>query len=224
MGQRFSQQAASDTKRHSREYSRPQSQRLRREPRSEKTCVGDVESASRRNHRRERKSSRTRTTIEDQGNQFSYFPSGVTDGNIGSPRRQQKYGRSKKQRDHPGPNDQNYRRTHQDKEHPVAVQITNTKLGSTKSRASNPGSRLSRTHAKKECIICTDTRSLHHFPDQTPTAHCTHDTNVCRRCLRTWIESSFATKVWNEMTCPVCAAQMQYNDVRAFAPKDVFRR
>ncbi|KAF1913792.1 hypothetical protein BDU57DRAFT_456246 [Ampelomyces quisqualis] len=102
--------------------------------------------------------------------------------------------------------------------------MTNTKSQSTKSRSSKPGSHHSKTHPNKECIICTDTRSSHHFPDVPPTAQCTHDSNVCRRCLRAWIKTSLSTKIWTELSCPICAAQLQHADVRALAAKEVFRR
>jgi hypothetical protein len=89
---------------------------------------------------------------------------------------------------------------------------------------SNPHSRHSKPLATKECLICTDTRSLQHFPNRPPTVSCVHDTSVCRRCLRTWIQSESSIKIWNEINCPICATRMQYHDIHEFAPKDVFRR
>lgn len=85
-------------------------------------------------------------------------------------------------------------------------------------------SRHSKPPTTKECLICTDTRSLHHFPDRPPTESCLHDTSVCRRCLRTWIQSESSIKIWNEINCPICAARMQHPDIREFAPKEVFHR
>lgn len=80
------------------------------------------------------------------------------------------------------------------------------------------------TISKKECVICADIRSLTHFPSRPPTDECNHANDVCRRCLRTWIQSEFLTKVWNEIKCPVCSIRMQYADMQAFAPHDIFRR
>ncbi|KAJ4374123.1 hypothetical protein N0V83_002864 [Neocucurbitaria cava] len=76
----------------------------------------------------------------------------------------------------------------------------------------------------KECIICTDTRSLHRFPNRPPTTQCTHEVDTCRRCLRKWIQSEFTTKIWNEINCPICSKRLQHSDMREFAPRDVFRR
>lgn len=73
-------------------------------------------------------------------------------------------------------------------------------------------------------MICTDSRSLRHFPKRAQTAHCTHDVNTCRRCLRKWIQSSFKTKLWDQINCPECGLRMQYDDIREFAPPEIFRR
>lgn len=223
MGQLISHQVASATESHIRGKYRPQRQHLKREPPSKQASVGDSLSAPKRAHRKEPKSSRTRSTNEEQGIRSNPPPSKAIQGNIGSPRRQEKYGRNKKQRRDSGTSDQNHLRTHQDEGASIAAP-TNPNDRLAKPHSSNTGSKRSKARPTKECIICTDTRSLHHFPTQTPTEQCTHDIDVCRRCLRRWIESSFTTKMWNEMTCPVCAAQMQYDDVRAFASKEVFRR
>jgi hypothetical protein len=115
-------------------------------------------------------------------------------------------------------------RTYRDEETPLTSRPADTTTRSAKPRSSNTRSQRSKARPTRDCIICTDTRSLHHFPNQKPTAQCTHNIDVCRRCLRKWIESSFVTKMWNEITCPVCSEQMQYDDVRTFASKEVFRR
>ena len=82
----------------------------------------------------------------------------------------------------------------------------------------------SRPRETKDCVICADTLSLHRFPIRPPTVQCQHAVDVCRRCLRTWIQSEFATKIWDEMNCPVCSTRMQYEDMHEFAPNGVFRR
>jgi DNA-directed RNA polymerase subunit RPC12/RpoP len=76
----------------------------------------------------------------------------------------------------------------------------------------------------RECMACTDSRALRHFPTRAPTFECEHDVNTCKRCLRTWITMQFETKMWNEIGCPECSARIQYEDMRDFAPEAVFRR
>ncbi|KAF1841757.1 uncharacterized protein K460DRAFT_255016, partial [Cucurbitaria berberidis CBS 394.84] len=76
----------------------------------------------------------------------------------------------------------------------------------------------------KDCIICTDTRSLSRFPSRPPSTQCAHEVDVCRRCLKKWIQSESATKIWDEINCPVCSMRLQHKDMREFASHDVFRR
>ncbi|KAJ4984141.1 E3 ubiquitin-protein ligase RNF19B [Stagonosporopsis vannaccii] len=77
---------------------------------------------------------------------------------------------------------------------------------------------------KKECVICTDNRCLSHFPSHAPTERCSHKADVCRRCLRQWITTTFAEKVWDEVNCPMCSERLDYEDVREFAPSEIFRK
>ncbi|KAF2656696.1 hypothetical protein K491DRAFT_578106, partial [Lophiostoma macrostomum CBS 122681] len=75
-----------------------------------------------------------------------------------------------------------------------------------------------------ECMVCAESRSIRHFPQRPPTAQCTHSVNTCRRCLRSWIKTQFANRIWDQIGCPECQRTMQYTDVREFAAADVFRR
>ncbi|ORY02460.1 hypothetical protein BCR34DRAFT_591901 [Clohesyomyces aquaticus] len=77
---------------------------------------------------------------------------------------------------------------------------------------------------KRDCLVCTESRPLRRFPKRPPTALCTHEINTCKHCLRNWIRSEFKSKVWDQIHCPECRVHMQYEDVRDFAPSDVFRR
>lgn len=77
---------------------------------------------------------------------------------------------------------------------------------------------------RKECVVCADDRPLHRFPNHPPTTRCTHEVNVCRQCLRTWIASEFASKIWDEIDCPICSLRLQHEDMQEFAPSQIFRR
>jgi hypothetical protein len=103
------------------------------------------------------------------------------------------------------------------------VQTPSTLRPESRSYLSNSGSQGRQPRQKKECVICTDSRSLSRFPSDPPTAQCNHDADVCRRCLRTWINTTFASKIWNEINCPICSVRLAYEDVREFAPTEVFR-
>lgn len=101
-------------------------------------------------------------------------------------------------------------------------------LGSTtsepRSQALHSGSRRCRPQPRKECVVCTDSHLLSQFPSEPPTARCIHDADVCRRCLRTWISTSFSSKTWNEINCPTCAERLMIKDIRDFAPSEIYRQ
>lgn len=94
----------------------------------------------------------------------------------------------------------------------------------SKSEASLPVPRRRRSRPKKECVVCTESRSLSHFPYEPPTARCAHDVDVCRRCLRTWISTSFSSKTWDDVNCPICAERLSIDDIREFAPSGIYRQ
>lgn len=81
-----------------------------------------------------------------------------------------------------------------------------------------------RTQEKRECVICANERSLYHFPSRPPTIECEHHIDVCKRCLRIWIEVQYQTQVWNDINCPTCSSLLTLPDMRDFAPTDIFKR
>jgi DNA-directed RNA polymerase subunit RPC12/RpoP len=93
-----------------------------------------------------------------------------------------------------------------------------------RSQNSLTASHCRRSRPEKECVVCTDSRSLPRFPSEPPTARCAHDADVCRRCLRTWISTSFSSKAWDEINCPTCAERLMIEDVRHSAPSEVYRQ
>lgn len=76
----------------------------------------------------------------------------------------------------------------------------------------------------RECSICTSTLPVHRFPTQPPTSACSHESSTCRHCLRTWLRTCIDTRLWDQITCPECAAQLQYEEVRKCAERKVFER
>lgn len=147
------------------------------------------------------------------------------DGNIGVSIRQPKYGRSKTA-EKPARTKRDRHQFVRKPETPPAQTKSKAKAHyhNNKSHASRSSRHRKDSHKTKECIVCTDTRPLHRFPNRPPTEACAHDPDVCRRCLRTWIESEFSIKIWNEINCPICAARMKHADIHDFAPKDVSKR
>jgi hypothetical protein len=223
MGQLLSRQATpvkqqQDLNRHALQSS------PRRYGRSFEARVGSDRLNSSVIHRNDGSSSRKRNKLGAQGNSAYSQPSKEAHGNVGAPRRQQKYVRGQALSDQNKVKDATYQRTRKSNPAPSDGKTRGKNSRKTRLPESKSASRHTNSQATKECIICTDIRSLQHFPDRRPTEECTHEIDVCRRCLRKWIQSEFSTKMWNEINCPICTARMQHDDIRAFAPHQVFRR
>jgi hypothetical protein len=219
MGQFLSRQATPTRKQHQQHQNISQN-RPRRHKRSSETHIGNGRPDARENLKSHRTSSRIRSTNHAPDIKTSLHSLREIDGNVGIPRRQPKYIRgqaskaSTKVKDRPRKSDTTQ----------PPSRTKDPKTSRTLLHHSKPAPRHPHPKQIQDCIICTDTRSLHRFPSRPPTRSCTHAPNVCSRCLRTWIETSSSTKIWNEIDCPVCATRMQYDDIRAFAPREVFQR
>lgn len=117
------------------------------------------------------------------------------------------------------------RRTNQPHE-PQSQTDRNTLSSKAHSRKGNSGIRVSvKTLAPtQECLICVESRPVSRFPSRPPTLQCSHPPHVCRPCLRKWIHSEFKSRVWDQLNCPECSSKMQHDDVKEFAPFEVFRK
>jgi hypothetical protein len=217
MGQLLSRQVTPARPQLNRSRNVPQSQHSRHE-RSSEVHVDDSRAAPKASHRNDRFPSRAQHTTSALGSKARLHSLREVDGNVGAPRRQQKYVRGKASKDH------SYRSVCKSDNPQPSDKPRDAKSQKVHVNVSKSGSHNTKSRVTKECIVCTDNRSVHHFPNRAPTEHCDHDANICRRCLRIWIQSEFSTKIWNEINCPMCAARMQYNDIHDFAPKEVFRR
>jgi hypothetical protein len=217
MGQLLSQQAASVRPQRDRNQRISHSRRSSSEQPLYDGPSNVARTISKTGRRDVRDLSRTHnTTSSAQINKSNPHALRTIDGNIGVPRRQQKYGRSKTLK-------KDTARTHQHKSesNPTNLTLPNLALHPLDPRHSQS---QSSPHLTKHCLICLTSRSLHHFPSRPPTAQCTHPIDTCRRCLRAWIASEFSVKIWNEISCPICFKRMKHADIRTFAPSHVFRR
>jgi hypothetical protein len=222
MGQSHSRQAAPVRSQITTRRDGLERRRSKRTQRPTEVHVDGSWVTARSSHQNDQTAPRTRTAIDALSNRNVSQPSGEVDGNIGAPRRQQKYRRGKAADDLTKPRAQQ----RDPKDDGIGFNEQPNRLLNPRSRSyrSKNGSRHVKTSPVIECIICTDTRPHYRFPDRPPTEQCTHHADACRRCLRKWIQSEFSTKIWNEINCPICAARMQYDDIRRFASHEVFRR
>jgi hypothetical protein len=73
------------------------------------------------------------------------------------------------------------------------------------------------------CVVCGDDKRVSEMPGQI-TSSCEHKPNMCNDCVGQWIASSLDTTAWDRLRCPECPQLLAYENVRAFADRDVFDR
>lgn len=102
--------------------------------------------------------------------------------------------------------------------------------GPTPSRAdsrqnSSPPNSRSGLPGGLECQICFDVKSREEFPSRRMTKKCKHDpTDCCNDCLNRAISTASEGNMWDDIRCPICNEQLQFQDMAELAPRDVFER
>ncbi|KAH6848109.1 hypothetical protein B0I37DRAFT_415786 [Chaetomium sp. MPI-CAGE-AT-0009] len=76
----------------------------------------------------------------------------------------------------------------------------------------------------RECIICTDTKPVSHFPTAGITKSCAHEPATCLVCVATSIRTDLSSRLWNEIKCPECRELLEYDDVQRFADDETKER
>ncbi|KAI1641203.1 hypothetical protein F4809DRAFT_216014 [Biscogniauxia mediterranea] len=77
----------------------------------------------------------------------------------------------------------------------------------------------------ESCIICTEDKRVSEMPHRRRiTKACSHDANMCKECVAQWITSSLETLRWDRLKCPECPQLLKFENVRAFATEDTFKR
>ncbi|KAI1100242.1 hypothetical protein F4804DRAFT_336465 [Jackrogersella minutella] len=75
------------------------------------------------------------------------------------------------------------------------------------------------------CIVCSDEKRVSEMPNKRKiTASCEHDSSICKECVGSWIASSMDTVTWDRLKCPECPQLLKYENVRAFATREIFER
>lgn len=76
-----------------------------------------------------------------------------------------------------------------------------------------------------ECQICFDVKPEEEFPSRRMTEKCKHDaTDCCSECLNHSISTAFEGNMWDDIRCPICNEQLQFQDMAELAPPTVFER
>jgi hypothetical protein len=91
------------------------------------------------------------------------------------------------------------------------------------------GERLSETMSAlegdhMECQICLENRPLADFPTGPITRKCGHENECCNTCLSQSIATSFEGNMWDDIRCPVCNEDLEFQDISTHAPRHVFER
>lgn len=93
-----------------------------------------------------------------------------------------------------------------------------------KQEVDRPPSPASSIVADRNCLVCYDVLDEYNTPQQRTTSSCQHESNICRQCISTSINSQFATKMWDQIQCPSCNERLGYHDMQNFAEQETFER
>jgi hypothetical protein len=77
--------------------------------------------------------------------------------------------------------------------------------------------------ASEPCLVCGDDKKPSDFPVRI-TALCKHKPNLCKECHGQWIRSGMDTFEWDKIKCPDCSELLNFEDIKRYAPADVFAR
>jgi hypothetical protein len=75
-----------------------------------------------------------------------------------------------------------------------------------------------------ECEVCYEDLPVSEFPLQKVTAVCQHEARVCYGCLEQDIAIQIGEGVLGQLKCPSCPEKLSFEDIRAYASPDIFRR
>jgi hypothetical protein len=76
--------------------------------------------------------------------------------------------------------------------------------------------------AKKTCMTCMEDKDASRFPSLI-TDSCTHENNICKTCLRHWIDEQLNSN-GTKINCPECSQAMGYEDVKRCTKRRQFER
>lgn len=76
----------------------------------------------------------------------------------------------------------------------------------------------------RTCTVCDEALFENTVPSRRITSTCDHILSTCLDCLSESIRSQFENRMWNQIGCPHCNEHLQFEDMRAWAPMDIFTR
>ena len=77
---------------------------------------------------------------------------------------------------------------------------------------------------KYSCSSCSRDLVASNFFKKKATKDCTHDVNICKPCMKSWITMQLESTTIDKLSCPECPAIMQNANVKAFATKETYAK
>ena len=100
--------------------------------------------------------------------------------------------------------------------------LSNINIAQHEQASSTPRPSVPSTNST--CGVCWDQVAVNDFVQGKVMPGCQHETNVCRSCLAQSITAQLESKLWNQLTCPLCTVRIDGNVVERFATSHTISR
>lgn len=92
-------------------------------------------------------------------------------------------------------------------------------------RTASPSEQTTGLTGGLECKVCFDEKLRNDFPFRRVTKKCNHEpTDCCNSCLTQAIRTAFEGNMWDDIRCPICNEQLEFQDMAELAPPNIFER
>jgi hypothetical protein len=76
-----------------------------------------------------------------------------------------------------------------------------------------------------ECDICMESFAASGFPPTSRiTSSCDHEGICCLHCIQETIGTAIREGALNRLTCPMCPEKLSYQEIKAYASREIFER
>jgi hypothetical protein len=77
--------------------------------------------------------------------------------------------------------------------------------------------------SERQCSVCAESFPLQDFPSL---CSCAHQPEVCQQCFLTYLDGRINDTVLEQIECPKsgCKNTIPHNDVKIYAPSDIFKK
>jgi hypothetical protein len=76
-----------------------------------------------------------------------------------------------------------------------------------------------------ECDVCMESFAASGFPPTSRiTSSCDHEGICCLHCIQETIGTAIREGALNRLTCPMCPEKLSYQEIKAYASREIFER